>query len=92
MIMLITYRPELREQLNQALQAKGHETAVPAHRQDVMAVLKDCHPHLIVLDMYLSEPRQFDFGELELAIDMCLKRDLQHEPEHSHAVIAKRAC
>jgi DNA-binding response OmpR family regulator len=140
MIMLVTYRPELREQLNQTLQAKGHETCIPKHRQDVMVVIKDCHPHLIILDMYLSEPSgvdvlktirhcgyhgrvlvlsgqsmtsvlhdaypigvdkvvqvpekvagHFDFGELELAIDMCLKCNLQHERAHYQAVIAKRA-
>jgi DNA-binding response OmpR family regulator len=56
MIMLITYRPEFREQLNKALQARGHETCVPPHRQDVVAVMKDCRPHLIVLDLYLSDP------------------------------------
>ena len=56
MIMLITYRPEFREQLNKALQAKGHETCVAPHRQDVVSVMKDCRPHLIVLDLYLSDP------------------------------------
>ena len=56
MIMLITYRPEFREQLNKALQAKGHETCVPPHRQDVVAMMKDCRPDLIVLDLYLADP------------------------------------
>ena len=56
MIMLITYRPEFREELNTALQAKGHETCVAPHRQDVLSVMEDCRPHLIVLDLYLSDP------------------------------------
>jgi len=56
MIMLITYRPEFREQLNKALQAKGHETCVPPHRDDVVPVMNDCRPHVIVLDLYLSDP------------------------------------
>lgn len=33
----------------------------------------------------------FDFGELELAIDMCLKCNLQQNRAHYQAVIAKRA-
>ena len=49
MIMLITYRSELRDQLNTMLQAKGHETCIPPHRQDVIAVMEDCHPDLIVI-------------------------------------------
>ena len=60
MIMLVTYRPEFREQLNQILQAKGHETCIPKHRQDVMVMIKDRHPLLIILDMYLSEPSGVD--------------------------------
>ncbi len=56
MIMLLTYRSELREQLNKAIQDKGHETCIPAHRQDVLVAIKDRHPELIVLDLYLSEP------------------------------------
>ena len=60
MIMLVTYRPEFREQLNQILQAKGHETCIPKHRQDVMIVIQDCHPHLIILDLYRSEPSGVD--------------------------------
>jgi DNA-binding response OmpR family regulator len=56
MIMLVTYRSELRDQLNTLLQAKGHETCIPPHRQDVVAVMEDCHPDLIVLDLYLADP------------------------------------
>jgi DNA-binding response OmpR family regulator len=54
MIMLITYRAEFREQLNSALQAKGHETCVARHRQDIVSVMKDRRPYLIVLDLYRS--------------------------------------
>lgn len=56
MILLLTHRSEIREQLNEALQDKGHETCIPAHRQDVLTAMKDRHPQLIVLDLYLSEP------------------------------------
>jgi DNA-binding response OmpR family regulator len=56
MIMLLTHRSEIREQLNAFLQGKGHETCIPVHHQDAMAMMKDCHPDLIILDLYLSEP------------------------------------
>lgn len=56
MIMLVTHRAELRDQLQAMLEAKGHKTCVPAHRQDVLGVMEECHPHLIVLDLYLADP------------------------------------
>ena len=56
MIMLITYRAEFREQLNSALQARGHDTCVAPHRENVVSVMKDNCPHVIVLDLYLSAP------------------------------------
>lgn len=56
MIMLVTYRSELRDELNAMLQAKGYETCIPSHRQDVVAVMEECHPDLILLDMYLADP------------------------------------
>ena len=56
MIMLLTHRSEIREQLNATLQDKGYDTCVPPHRQDVMAAMKERHPQVIILDLYLSEP------------------------------------
>lgn len=56
MIMLLTHRCEIQEQLNAFLQGKGHETYVPAHHQEAMLAVKDCHPELVVLDLYLAEP------------------------------------
>jgi len=56
MIILLTHRSEIREQLNATLQDKGYDTCVPPHRQDVMAAMKERHPHVIILDLYLSEP------------------------------------
>jgi DNA-binding response OmpR family regulator len=60
MIMLITYRSELRDQLNAMLQARGYETCIPPHRQDVVAVMEECHPDLILLDMYVADPSGLD--------------------------------
>lgn len=56
MIMLLTYRSELREQLKEALEAGGREVAIPPHRRDMVPVLKESRPELIVLDLYLSDP------------------------------------
>src|SRR5687768_15863696 len=56
MIMLLTHRSEIRERLNESIQGKGHQTCVPAHRDDVMAALNDRQPDVIVLDLYLTQP------------------------------------
>jgi CheY-like chemotaxis protein len=56
MIMLLTHRSEIREQLNASLHASGHQTCVPAHRDDVRAAMTDRYPELIVLDLYLAHP------------------------------------
>ena len=56
MIMLLTHHRELRAQLNEALQQSGHNVAIPAHREDMLTVLKDSQPDLIILDLHLSHP------------------------------------
>ena len=56
MIMLTSQHPELREQPKEALQDSGHEVAIPAHRETMLAMLKDIQPSLIVLDLHLSDP------------------------------------
>ena len=56
MIMLLTHRSEIREQLNATLHASGYETCVPAHREDVRTAMADRYPDLIVLDLYLAQP------------------------------------
>jgi DNA-binding NarL/FixJ family response regulator len=60
MILLVTYRVGLREQLETLLQAKGHMTCIPPHRQDLITVMEEYHPDLIVLDLYLSNPSGLD--------------------------------
>lgn len=56
MIMLLTHRSEIREELNASLHARGYETCVPAHRDEVRAAMADRYPDLIVLDLYLAQP------------------------------------
>ena len=60
MIMLLTHHSELRAQLSEALQQNGHNVAIPAHREDMLTVLRDSQPDLIILDLYLSHPSGTD--------------------------------
>ena len=55
-IMLLTYRDEFREQLKKALHATGYDVAIPPHREDMLGLLKDSEPHLIIVDLYMSDP------------------------------------
>jgi ActR/RegA family two-component response regulator len=55
MIMLLTHQEELRRQLTNALHVRGHEVAIPPHREDMLTVLKDSKPELVILDLYLSD-------------------------------------
>jgi CheY-like chemotaxis protein len=56
MIMLVTDKPDLREQLSQELQKTGEKIAVPSHRGDMLEVLGRSRPDLIVLDLYVADP------------------------------------
>lgn len=60
MIMLVTHQEELRNQLIHSLLEKGHEVAVPPHREDVINVLNDFKPELVILDLYVSDPSGSD--------------------------------
>jgi CheY-like chemotaxis protein len=56
MIMVITYRTQLRDRVVERLRSCGYEVAVPPHRQDVLDAVKQLNPDLIVLDMYVADP------------------------------------
>ena len=55
MIMLLTHQEELRRQLTHALHVRGHGVVIPRHREDMLTVLKDSEPELVILDLYLSD-------------------------------------
>ena len=55
MIMLLTHQEELRRQLTQALHVRGHKVAIPQHRDDMLTVLEDSKPELVIVDLYLSD-------------------------------------
>lgn len=60
MIMVLTQDKELREQLSETLQQSGHKVTVPAHRENGFAMLTDCQPSLIILDLQVSDPSGID--------------------------------
>jgi DNA-binding NarL/FixJ family response regulator len=56
MIMIVTFHEEFREQISVFLSEKGYEVCVPPHRQDVVPLVKEKSPLVVVLDMYVAEP------------------------------------
>ena len=55
-IMVLTHRADLRAQIANSLEIRGHQICIPDHRTDVTAKTKESHPDLVVLDMYLDNP------------------------------------
>ncbi|MDR4458975.1 MAG: DUF2934 domain-containing protein [Nitrospirales bacterium] len=60
MIMIVTFHEEFRGKISAFLSEKGHEVCVPPHRQDVISLVKEKSPLVIVLDMYVAEPNGLD--------------------------------
>jgi DNA-binding NarL/FixJ family response regulator len=60
MIMIVTFHEEFREKISAFLSDKGFEVCVPPHRQDVIPLVKEKSPLVIVLDMYVAEPNGLD--------------------------------
>ena len=56
MIMILTHRNAMRDQLTSYLRERNYEVCVPAHRQDVRGLMKQTQPSFIILDLYLAEP------------------------------------
>ena len=56
MIMLITQHRELREQLSEALRHSRQQVAIPAHRENMLSMIGDAQPGLIILDLQVSDP------------------------------------
>ena len=57
MIMVITFQDEFRDKICSFLEGKGYRLCIPPHRQDMLPLVKEKNPLVIVLDMYVSEPR-----------------------------------
>ncbi|WNM62242.1 response regulator [Candidatus Nitrospira neomarina] len=60
MIMIVTFHEEFRGKISAFLSEKGYEVCVPPHRQDVISLVKEKSPLVVVLDMYVAEPNGLD--------------------------------
>ncbi len=56
MIMVVTFQEEFRETICSFLEGKGYMVCVPPHRQNMLPLVREKNPLVIVLDMYVSEP------------------------------------
>lgn len=60
MIMIVTFHEEIRGKISAFLSEKGYNVCVPPHRQDVISLVKEKSPLVVVLDMYVAEPNGLD--------------------------------
>ncbi|MDT3779079.1 response regulator [Nitrospira sp. MA-1] len=60
MIMIVTFHEDFRGRISTFLSEKGYEVCVPPHRQDVIPLVKEKSPLVVVLDMYVAEPNGLD--------------------------------
>ncbi|MGP0593024.1 response regulator [Nitrospira sp. T9] len=60
MIMIVTFHEEIRGKISAFLSEKGYEVCVPPHRQDVVSLVKEKSPLVVVLDMYVAAPNGLD--------------------------------
>lgn len=56
MIMIVTFQEDIRDKIRSFLSERGYEVCIPPHRQDVMSLVKEKSPFVIVLDMYVAQP------------------------------------
>ena len=56
MIMLLTHHNELRAQISEVLQHNSSTNSRNPHRGDMLTVLQDAQPDLIILDLFFSHP------------------------------------
>ncbi|MDH5575796.1 MAG: DUF2934 domain-containing protein [Nitrospirota bacterium] len=54
--MVVTFQGEFRNRICSFLEGKGYKVCVPPHRQDMLPLVKEKNPLVILLDMYVSEP------------------------------------
>jgi len=56
MIMVVTFQEEFRKKICSFLEGKGYRLCMPPHRQDMLPLVKEKNPLVIVLDIYVSAP------------------------------------
>ncbi len=65
MIMVCTFREDLRQQLVSYLCERGYDVCTPSHRQDVLSMASQQQPLVLLLDMYVTHP-----GGIEVLRDL----------------------
>jgi len=60
-IVLITYKNDLRQALVSFLKERGYGVSVPERRKDALPLVQELHPKVVVLDMYITEPNGLNF-------------------------------
>ena len=60
MIMVVTHRLPLRDEITQLLGRQGFEVLVPPHRHKVGPLAQETNPQVVVLDFYLAEPNALE--------------------------------
>ena len=55
-IVVVTHEPERRARLAEFLGGCGYDVLVAPHRGNVPALVAEHAPHVVVLDLYVSEP------------------------------------
>ena len=60
MIMVITFRDDFRTQVLRYLKERGFEVSAPPHRQDVLAMVNQQQPLVVLLDLYVTKPGGVD--------------------------------
>lgn len=56
MIMIITPDDPFRREATDYLQERGYEVTIPEHRQEVIRLIQELVPDVIVLNLSISEP------------------------------------
>ena len=56
MIMVCTFREDLRQQIVPYLCEQGYEVCTPSHRADVLSMATQRQPLVTLLDMYVTQP------------------------------------
>jgi len=60
MIFIISHHPKHRDTLSQFFEQRGYEICLAPHRENVYESVKQVKPHVVVLDVYLTEPNPAD--------------------------------
>ena len=63
MVLIITHYCPLRRELQEYLTHQGYEVIIPSHRHEVIPLVQESHPLVIVLDLYVADPNGLEIIE-----------------------------